>query len=81
MVKMVLRPTIAQHTGQKKREDKIELENLELELNHIENLKLKFLSKKTFLLTQDFEQKLKNVEVAKTILVNNLELLRNLSFR
>ncbi len=46
-MKMVLRSTIAQYTGHKRREDNIEVENCELAVNNIEILKLKLLNKKT----------------------------------
>jgi hypothetical protein len=76
-MKTVLRSTIAQHTGQKRKEDKLEVEELELAVNDIENLKLKLLNKKSSILTNEYETKMKNIEIAKTTLLNNLELLRN----
>ncbi len=76
-MKMVIRSTIAQYTGQKRKDEKVEIENLEISINDLENLKIKLLSKKDSLPQQTYDHRLNNVNVAKTILLNNLETLRS----
>ncbi len=76
-MKMVLRSTIAQYTGQKRKEDKLETEEMELELNDIENIKIKIINKKNSFLPNEYDTKLNNIEIAKTTLTNKLKILRN----
>ncbi len=78
-MKMTLRSTIGKHTGQKRKEIRTELEEYELALNDIENLKIKLINKKASIQNQDYEGRLNNIEVPKTTLLNSLETLRNQS--
>jgi hypothetical protein len=74
-LKMILRSTIAKHTCLKRKEELAELEDLELAMNDIENLKQKVVTKKS-VSPINYNEKLTKIDVARNAIKNSIENLR-----
>ena len=76
-LKMSIRSIFSKFSGMDKRENKNELEDLEMSLNDIEKLRLKILAKKNTITDEELVSKMDKVDKVKLEIVKNIESLRS----